>query len=136
MNEETKPPARRAEVVTDSEARITGYVDTSVNQLRTDLNLRLDRQQEDQRVVNERMLSKLDQLLDKMVEHFNGPGHPVQNKEMENLHQRVNEHMERPWKTWLWVTGAIGLLVMLCNFAMGSIGFLLAILPHLHLHLQ
>lgn len=120
-------------MVTDSESRIIGYVDSKVDTLREDLNKRLDRQQEDQKSFNDRVLTKLDQMLDKMVEHFNGPGHAVQNKEMENLHLRVNEHMERPWKTWLWVTGAIGLLVMLCNFAMGAVGFLLAILPHLHL---
>lgn len=123
-------------MVTDSESRIIGYVDTSVNQLRADINQRLDRQEQDQRTTQTRIEVKLDQLLDKMVEHFNGAGHPVQTTEIENLKLRIDERIEKPWKMWLWITGAISLLVMLCNFSMGLVGFFVAVAPHLHLKLQ
>ena len=121
-------------MVSDSEDRIIAYVDNSVGQLRADINQRLDRQQTEQQSANTRVELKLDQLLDKMVEHFNGPGHPVQLKEMENLSKRIDERIEKPWKLWLWVSGAIGFVVMLCNLGMGLVGFFLTIvLPHLHL---
>lgn len=133
MNEETKPTVRRAEVVTDSESRIISYVDGSVGALRDDLNKRLDRQDADQRTFNERVVLKLDQVLDKTLEHFNGPGHPVLTTELENLSKRIDEKIEKPWKTWLWVSALVGFIVMLCNLGMGAVMFIINVLPHLHL---
>lgn len=121
-------------VAGDSESRIIAYVDNSVGQLRDDINKRLDRQQDDQRTANTRVEVKLDQLLDKMVEHFNGDGHPVQREEIKTLGKRIDERIERPWKLWLWVTGVVGFLIMLCNLGMGVVAFFLTIvLPHIHL---
>ena len=134
MTSATDTPSRKADMVNDSEGRIMAYVDNSVGQLRADINQRLDRQQVDQQTANTRVELKLDQMLDKMVQHFNGDGHPVQLKEIENLGKRIDERIERPWKMWLWITGAIGFCVMLCNLVMGIVGFFLTIvLPHIHL---
>lgn len=127
-------PSRTSDVVTDSEGRIMAYVDNSVGQLRSDINQRLDRQQLEQQTASSRVELKLDQIGEKLMTHFNGPGHPIQLKEMENLSKRIDERIEKPWKLWLWVSGAIGFVVMLCNLGMGLVAFFLTVvLPHLHL---
>lgn len=134
MTSVPNPSSRSVDVLSDSESRIMAYVDNSVNQLRTDINLRLDRYQTDQANASIRVEQKLDKMLDEMVGHFNGSGHPVQTKELENLSKRIDERIEKPWKLWLWVSGAIGFVVMLCNLGMGLVAFFLTVvLPHLHL---
>ena len=104
-------------LVPESEQRITEYVDRRVGELDAKLEKRLDRQDQ----LLEKMDVKTDRTNDLLVTHITSEGHPVQTVKLETLSSRIEETRGLPKERWFWVTGILGLVVMLINLLFGCL---------------